>query len=219
MLSNKCFIYSIGYTSLWILQALKDNDDELERIRALHQEDACRLMDIPWSVPHIIENYDNIPASLTCIDNCLHQRQTASSTQSIAKTLALNDPYFKFIQGDAFQTNQLFEPNSIDVLWCDFGVGSKIKQFISNMWECITPGGYFICHSTLTNRGTREWLDAIRDRKSKDFTGIGSDEYVEMSFLEPHKFFQNSITILQKRKINSSSDSSAFEEPIYSEYA
>ena len=207
---------------------MKDNDDELEKIRTLHQQDACRLMDIPWSVPHIIENYDSISASLTCIDNCVHQRETASSTQSIAKTLSLKDPYFKFIQGDAFQTNELFEPKSIDVLWCDFGVGSKMKEFISNMWECIAPGGYFICHSTLTNQRTRKWLDAIRDRRGKEITGIDNDEYVEISFLEPHKFFQNSITILQKRKTTSSSDSSSsaddnekivFEEPIYSEYA
>merc|ERR1711862_977618 len=141
------------------------------------------------------------------------------------------------IQGDVFETNyfekESFDKNSIDILWCDFGVGSKIKHFISNMWQYIKPGGYFICHSTITNRRTRVWLDDIRNYKGKEFTGINNNEYyVEMSFLEPHKFFQNSITILQRRdkkKVSSSSSSSdsaivdddsscgiSSEEPIYS---
>lgn len=211
-----------GYTSLWILQALKDNDHEMDRIRALQRDGKCRLMDWPWTVPHVVETYDTEPASLLCIDNCLHQRQTATGAAGVSKTLGL-DHYFEFIQGDAFDLT--LEPSSVDLLWCDFGVGSRIKDFVAgssggggggDAWSSIRPGGFLICHSTLTNYHTREWVEAMRARKGEDITGVPSDEYVEISLLEPHKHYQNSVSIFQRRK---GLDGSAYTEPLYSEYA
>ena len=197
-----------GYTSLWILQALKDNDAEMNQIRDLVRNQRCKLLDWPWTPEAKVESFDHVEASLLCIDNCLHQKETASGAAVVAKQLGL-DGYFEFIQGDAYELN--FEENSIDMLWCDFGVGSRIKDFVSGAWNSLVPGGFLICHSSLTNQRTRDWVEAVRRREGTDLTGLPEGEYVELSLLEPYKHYQNSMTIIQKRK--------DYNEPIYSEYA
>jgi predicted O-methyltransferase YrrM len=211
-----------GYTTLFLLQALKDNDIEMKRVKQLQDEDKCRLLDIEWTIPDIVDNYNDNGgkgesdareeiSSLLCIDNCLHQRETATGAGAVAKSLGL-DSYLQFVKGDAFDMQ--FEPESIDLLWCDFGVGSRMKDFAISAWKAIKPGGFLVCHSTLTNTRTRSWLEKIRNRCSEEETGIPDGEFVEISLLEPHKRYQNSVTILQRRK-----GSIEFEEPIYSEYA
>lgn len=202
-----------GYTSLWILQALKDNDDELERIRRLGRSGQCLLLDIPWAVPEYVEQYDTKKSRLLFVDNCKHQKETATGASAVAKSLGMED-YMEFLQADAFELN--LEEESVDLLWCDFGVGSRMADFARKIWHSIRPGGFLICHSTLTNRGTREWLESIRSNKEESVTGIPSDEVVELSLLEPQKRYQNSISILQKRK---GIDSVDYAEPIYSRYA
>ena len=69
-------------------------------------------------------------SSLLCIDNCDHQKETASGAVSVARTLGL-DSYLEFLRGDAFDAldTHFSEVESIDLLWCDFGVGSKMKQW------------------------------------------------------------------------------------------
>jgi len=205
-------------------------------------------MDIHWTVPNLVEDYveydtqdgnddkTSSSSSLLCIDNCLHPKETATGARAVAKALGLD----KYLQGDAYEMDLFLEPNSIDVLWCDFGVGSNMADFCSKggAWSSITPGGFLICHSALTNQGTRDWLEGIREGKSQSMTGIPSDEYVESSLLEPHQYFQNSITILQKWKQGKrgssfcnakeeqdgnsheeEDDDDVYKEPIYSQYA
>jgi len=209
-----------GYTTLWLLQALKDNDDEVRRIKALQDEDKCRLLDIPWTIHEFIDEYDKssddldsqMSASLLCVDNCLHQKETATGAAAVTRKLGMSD-YLSFIKGDAFDMK--FDEESIDLLWCDFGVGSRMKEFATGAWKSIKPGGFLVCHSTLTNSRTRDWLEKMRNRCSEEETGVPEDEFVELSLLEPQKRYQNSITILQRRK----GSKGRFEEQIYSEYA
>jgi hypothetical protein len=202
-----------GYTTLWILQALKDNDLELQSVRSIQRSGECKLLNIDWTIHPTVEDFDSEPSKLLCIDNCEHQRETASGAGLVAKSLGL-DSYLEFQRGDAFEMN--FPDSTVDVLWCDFGVGGRMSEFISSAWDCISPGGFLLCHSTLTNENTRAWLEAIRNRKPKDITGIEPGEYTELSLLESHKRFQNSVSIIQKRK---STSGDTFEEPIYSQYA
>jgi len=204
-----------GYTSLWLLQALKDNDDEMRRLSDLKGKGKCQLLDSPWSVPEYVDYYDEGESSLLCVDNCLHQRQTASGAAAVAKNLGL-DKYFRFVQGDAYDMQ--FEPESVDLLWCDFGVGSRMRDFAPGAWRSVRPGGFLVCHSTLTNQGTREWLEDVRTRKEETLTGIPPGEFTELSLLEPQKRYQNSVTILQRRR-SGQNDRAYFSEPIYSQYA
>ncbi len=208
-----------GYTTLWLLQALKENDIEMKRLKDLQDEGKCRLLNIPWTIEDFVDQYDcNITndgkssSSLLCIDNCLHQRETATGAGAVARSLGLDD-YLEFVKGDAFDMQ--FEEKTLDLIWCDFGVGSKMKEFASSAWKSIKPGGFLICHSTLTNQRTRTWLEKIRNREHEEETGIPPDEFVELSMLEPHKRYQNSVTILQRRK----GSHEEVQEPIYSEYA
>jgi predicted O-methyltransferase YrrM len=202
-----------GYTSPWVLQALKENDDELDRARSLQRNGTCRLLNINWTIPDVVEDFDSEPARLLCIDNCEHPKETATGASAVAKALGL-DSYMEFKRGDAFELD--LGVNSVDVLWCDFGVGTRMSEFVSSAWESLRPGGFLLCHSTLTNLNTREWLEAARSRDSQEITGIPPDEYVEISLLEPHKRFQNSVSVFQKRK---SSTGEKYREPLYSEYA
>jgi len=204
-----------GYTTLFLLQALKDNDEEMQRVVNLDMEGQLRLLDYPFGTPRLSEwsgSTTNPSSSLLCIDNCEHQRETASGAVGVARTLGL-DSYLQFLKGDAFDAldTHFSSVESIDLLWCDFGVGSRMKEYASNVWKYVAPGGFLVCHSTLTNQRTREWLEAVRHRKGVEETGIPDEEYAELSLLEPHKRFQNSMTILQKRV--------GFSEPLYSEYA
>ena len=204
-----------GYTTLWLLQALKENDSEMKRVKNLQDEGNCRLLDIPWTIEDIVDKCDDriSSSSLLCIDNCLHQRETATGAGAVARSLGL-DHYLNFVKGDAFDMQ--FDEESIDLLWCDFGVGSRMKDFASGAWKSIKPGGFLVCHSTLTNSRTRLWLEKMRNGGySEEETGIPQNEFVELSLLEPHKRYQNSITILQRRK----GSRGEFKEPIYSEYA
>ena len=90
-----------------------------------------------------------------------------------------------------------------------------MKAFATNAWKSIKPGGFLVCHSTLTNSRTRSWLEMVRSGEySEEETGIPPNEVIELSLLEPHKRYQNSTTIPQRRK-----GKKDFEEPIYSEYA
>ena len=99
--------------------------------------------------------------------------------------------------GDAFDMN--LPDSKVDILWYDFGVGSRMKDFISSAWDCISPGGFLLCHSTLTNTNTRAWLEALRNGEPKEVTGIEPGEYAELSVLENHKRFKNSVSIIQKK--------------------
>jgi len=204
-----------GYTSLWILQALKDNDDELQQVRHLQETGKCKLLNIDWTIESVLENCDQEPARLLCIDNCEHQKETATGASAVAKALGL-DSYLQFQKGDAFTDLVDLGVESVDALWCDFGVGARMSEFIASAWDCIRPGGFLLCHSTLTNENTRRWLEDCRNKKPKEVTGIPPEEYVELSLLEPHKRYQNSVSIIQKRK---SITGDSFQEPIYSQYA
>ena len=90
-----------------------------------------------------------------------------------------------------------------------------MKDFAKGAWKAIRPGGFLVCHSTLTNQGTRDWLEAVRNRGPEEQTGLPEGEFTEISFLEPQKRYQNSISILQRRK----GVSGEYHEPIYSQYA
>jgi predicted O-methyltransferase YrrM len=200
-----------GYTTLWILQALKDNDIEMQSIRSIQRDGECKLLNIDWTIHETVEDFDSEPSKLLCIDNCEHQRETASGAGLVAKSLGL-DSYLEFRRGDAFDMK--LPDSTVDVLWCDFGVGARMQEFISSAWDCISPGGFLLCHSTLTNENTRAWLEAVRNGEPKEVTGI--EGYTELSLLESHKRFQNSVSIIQKRR---STEGDTYEEPIYSQYA
>ena len=69
----------------------------------------------------------------------------------------------------------------------------------------MRPGGLLLLHSTCTNALTRAWLENMRARqRGEEPQGPAvdnplGDEFVELSFFEPHKRFQNSTSLFQRR--------------------
>ena len=74
-------------------------------------------------------------------------------------------------------------------------------------------------HSTVTNAATRQWLEKMRSRIGAPFApppcGATPDAFGtgfrELSFVEPHKRYQNSCSIFQKRP-------DGFAEPLHTSY-
>ena len=197
-----------GYTSLWLLRALADNDAELSKIRALQRRGEAELLHWPWTVQDYVEAYDDAPSVLVCVDDCAHQSEAASSVEAVATTLGVA-PHLTFAKGDAWHMDALYAARDFDVFWLDFGVGDRVADFVRKVWPALRPGGYLICHSTITNANTRTWLDDVRNREPERVTGIDPDHVTHVSFLEPHKRFQNALSVLQKRP-------PGFAEPLYS---
>jgi hypothetical protein len=159
-----------------------------------------------------------------------HEHTTANVVCGIAEHLGLSS-FLELIQADAYElpTGKGVAGDGggewIDVLWLDFGVGvgGRLAPFLEGWWPRIRPGGLLLVHSTLTNAVTRAWLDGVRSRHGGNTEGGQTPsactaaaralegELETMSFREPHKKWQNSISIFQKR-------SSGWAEPILTAY-
>lgn len=100
----------------------------------------------------------------------------------------------------------------LDLLWIDFGAGAHLKKFFHAWWPRLNDhGGMALVHSTLTNELTRSgWLEGMRRRRG-DTGRLGGAQFETMSFLEPHKLFQNSFSIIQKR-------GDGWAEPVYTKF-
>ena len=77
-------------------------------------------------------------------------------------------------------------------------------------------GGFVAIHSTLTNELTRSWLEATL--RSGGPAALGG-RFETVSLLEPHKMWQNSITLLQRRDGGAEAAAGGgYREPIYSKF-
>ena len=87
----------------------------------------------------------------------------------------------------------------------------KWEQFFKQYWEVLQDGGLLLVHSTVTNQLTRGWLDSVRSREKVGAAEAELGGFSTMSFLEPHKLFQNSFSAFRKR-------GPGFAEPVYTKY-
>ena len=102
------------------------------------------------------------------------------------------------------------------------GAGKHLDKFFNQWWPRLRTGGYMLVHSTLTNALTREWLERVRARDHRSRPQSGSEEgmrvmgagSLNMSFLEPHKMFQNSFSIFQKRE----DKTGQYKEPVLTKF-
>jgi len=217
-----------GYTSIFLLQALKDNYDELVRYQELIKRDECHCDGTPWCVDGFMEDESKHFGRLACVDNLAHAATTAHKVVEAAEKLELLDHldlYFKDAWeymddssgvahnpaehvGEGAAASSTTAPPLLDMAWLDFGQGEKLGLFVEKVWARLRPGGLVLCHSTLTNTLTRTWLEKMRSRANDVTDVFGS--FATMSFREPHKLFQNSFSIFQKRK--------DYQEPTFTKY-
>jgi hypothetical protein len=191
-----------GYTSIFLLQALADNRFELEKFTELRKEGECSS----FVVDPFLEKGE--VGYLHCVDNMAHAQTTAMEVRRIAEELNIQK-HLNLVVADAWGLAKDWpEKDMVDMLWLDFGAGKRLQEFLDVWWPKLQPGGMCVVHSTLTNSFTRPWLDSVRNNTGADGP-LG--ECAVLSFREPHKQFQNSFTVIQKR-------GPGLEEPIYSMY-
>jgi len=210
---RRCLEIGAGYTSIFMLQALDDNAREAEAWQqwcgAEVGQEAERQS--PWLV------HDALPTLgqgvLHCVDNLAHEATTTPHLLKVAQKLGIADR-LKLVLDDAraFLSESAQEVPTFDFVWLDGlldfapprngDVGQGLDVFLGEVWPRVAPGGYVLLHSTITNSVVRQWLENVQNAKWGPPGSV-------LSFMEPHKRFQNSTTLLQKRP-------EGYAEPIYS---
>lgn len=204
---NNILEIGAGYTSIFLLQALEDNAEEGRRYSQMVSDGKAVIGDVPWVVKDY--EFDRLTSStLHIVDNCAHEHTTAHRVDEIAQRLGCRDRLRVHVT-DAFaselpSTLAIPEVPHFDMLWIDLGAAQRIAGFFDAWWSRVNPeGGIVIVHSTLTNALSRQWLERMRrlaQNGGRDSDGTSPyGGFTTMSFLEPHKMFQNSCSIFQKR--------------------
>eukprot|EP00943_MAST-04B_sp_MAST-4B-sp1_P001148 g1148.t1 len=192
-----------GYTSIFLLQALYDNQQEIGNYVKLIKSGQCKVGNQPYCVDEKLNNIHGRTSILHCVDHMGHEHTTADRVLEIAKDLGI-DSHLQLHNIDFWdfelQDDQHDEDQKIELIWLDFAAGKKLSQVLNRWWHRLKNGGYILCHSTLTNSMTREWLEQMRSRENNKWA------YETISFLEPHKYFQNSFSMFQKRENNYQED-------------
>ena len=224
-----------GYTSAFLLQALNDNAAELETYRDLRRSGLAVCGDAPWSVDAFFDReagdgggrYRGDPDAseddrvssgvLHCIDNLAHEHTTAHVVVETARKMRCGER-LRLHEADAFDPDlpsTLEAGIEFDMLWIDLGAAHRIEAFFEAWWPRVrAEGGMVIVHSTLTNALSRGWLERMRDLARAPDAENPYGRFETMSLLEPHKMFQNSVTMFQKR----GGALGRYDEPVHTKF-
>lgn len=204
-----------GYSSIFLLQALADNVEEMTNYQRLDKDGAHTWPFLNWLVERVVHDQYHW-GRLVCIDSMEHARTTAHLLAEVAEGLGLSD-MLDLVEGDAFgwAKEQLEDGDgdAIDLLWLDFGDGDSLEEIIEKFWPLVAEqGGRIVVHSTLTNTASRAWLASMKERAKEGTSPLGLFEM--SSLLEPHKMRQNSCTLIQRRGYLDGE----YSEPIHTKY-
>ncbi len=215
--ANRILEVGAGYTSLFLLKAIADNESDRRKhqrvadwLRAEMAESPDELKqraekEMPLRRLDYYVDRDVLPAKLVLIDPLLNPGSSADLVQNEAAKLGLDGRLEQYACDfrDCASEMRLQEP-CFDLVWYDCGYYQDYKDFIDLYWDMFSPnGGLLLLHSTLTNVTCRAVLDEFKRRQS----GPEFNDFEVLSLLEPHKYQQNSVTLI--RKI------SAFQPPDY----
>lgn len=85
--------------------------------------------------------------------------------------------------------------------WFDLGAGARLGALVRAWWPRVDPAGGLLCvHSSLTNAAGAAWLAGVRQQLAAG-AGAGGAElgrFELLSLREPHKRYQNSVTLLRR---------------------
>ena len=153
---------------------------------------------------------------LHCIDNMAHEHTTAHEVTRSASELGMSDR-LQLHEADAYDADlpsTLAPGVEFDLMFIDLGAANRVEGFMEAWWPRVRPeGGMVMVHSTLTNALSRGWLERMREKgRSEPAPPYGAFETV--SLLEPHKMFQNSVTLFQKR----GGPFGRYDEPVHTKF-
>ncbi len=198
-----------GYSSAFMLQAIADNIEDFKREAEIMQSQpqADRQERLQWlknkllhgrhPLPLALREYYETPFEpiLTIIDNLSHTSGTAGHVQKVADRLKL-DHLLQFQNGDFRGMSKSFPDRilPLDLVWFDCGAYEQYRAFLHEYWDLINPnGGLLLLHSTLTNFQLRSVVLDLKLRQATDHF----NKFEMLSLLEPHKWRQNSVTLIR----------------------
>jgi predicted O-methyltransferase YrrM len=177
-----------GYTTPFILKALADTHKRHVAELAAGNEDT----EATFVRSYYRKNYQ---PRLLCLDNDSHPDSTASKVLTIAGELGLMDYLeIRYDNFEGFTKKMGPEYSPFDLVWFDCGGMLQYALFINEYWEHVNKnGGMLLLHSTLTNMAVHNLIKGLKlNQATKDF-----HNYELLSLLEPHKRFQNSVTMIR----------------------
>ena len=178
-----------GYTSLFLLQALRDNDEELAFLRREKRADReaghLGIADEGGQKPMagmprrgVVRPAGTRRCSVAVrsalrgrpVARVLHRAGNKEDRRATGRREAPRDVRRGRVGGRAPACRPKLSTGRkgwrstavagpVDMLWVDFGVGDRLDAFLRLYWPSVAPGGFVVVHSTVTNRATRAWLE------------------------------------------------------------
>ncbi len=200
----------LGYTTPFLLKALKDNVQEIcdDKIRVKEGSQSDLRLDV---LRKETVNREYHP-SLLAIDDMSDNDSTAHLVQEVVDDLQLNE-WLEFHNGSFEGLTSKLGDKVFDFIWFDCGGPKEYCDFISEYWPRLcSDGGVLVLHytywhnSTISHRRNQTPLTAdvltpspvLREIKRQHGL-LGLDSHFEMtSLIEPHKSRQGSVTLLRK---------------------
>jgi hypothetical protein len=192
-----------GYSTLFLLQSLADNlqDYQADRkalkghVRSDEHRGVRRILKGKHPLPLAETDYYETPytPTLSVIDDTSHPATSALKVVEVARKLNI-DGHLKFHEGDFRGMSKKFDAALLpfDFIWFDCGM---LDEFLEEYWGLLNPsGGFLLIHSTLTNPTKLGILKKFKETHGSQ--PLGGFEMV--SLLEPHKWRQNSLTMIRK---------------------
>jgi hypothetical protein len=194
-----------GYSTLFLLQALADSRRDFLAERELIQgrprgdmvSGLRRLIEGRHPLPLGLPDYyaQEYRPRLIVIDDLSHAATSAGAVEHSAMSLGLSE-FLSFRSGDfrGMSKKLATEDLPIDLLWFDCGGFDHYRAVISEYWELVNPrGGLLLLHSTVTNVELRAILLSLKLKQATE----AFRKFELLSILEPHKWRQNSVTMIR----------------------
>jgi hypothetical protein len=186
---RKLLEVGVGYSTPFILQALKDNRDDFEREKARVAQ-AQHAQGALLREAYFTDDYSPL---LHAIDDMSHPKGRIPEVLDAVGRLRL-EPFLKWHKADfrGYGPTLGGIEQQFDFVWFDCPV---LAEFLEEYWPVIDEeGGLLLIHSTLTNLSKFVVLQELKLRQaSQKFM-----DFELLSLLEPHKTAQNSVTIIRK---------------------
>jgi Methyltransferase domain len=202
----------LGYTTPFLLQALRDNiAEEAEDRRRLRQSDPH---DLRLDVLRVEAQEQDYAPTLFAVDDFSDLDTTAGTVPQVIEALGLEHLY-RLHRGSFCGLTATLGPPAVpfDFVWFDCGGPHEYASFLAEYWSHIQPdGGILLLHytywhwPTILNRrdgapitpGALEPSAMLREIK-RQHGRLGLDTRFEVaSLVEPHKCRQGSVTLIRR---------------------
>jgi hypothetical protein len=166
-----------GYSTLFISRALQDIQSEEKSVN-----------EFIFSKEYDTFVGDTYKPEFIVVDDLSHH--AIENTMDVLRENKL-DKNIRFVKEDVYKFIEN-NSNTYDFIWLDFGDGTEYLKMFDVFYGKLSPGGQMIIHSTAGNLCGRYFLSEIKLKNKL------ADEFEMITFVEPHKRYQSSFTVIKK---------------------